>query len=110
MIERRAASTSRQCTIAAREIMDISPNRPIHTLVMNFSDDELRLSKQMEMGRTARTLCIIHALNTDDREAFPIGTPQASANFKLNDPDGTIKQQASRQSDVLVLHYKAAKS
>lgn len=53
---------------------------------------------------------MIHAIDTDDREAFAKLTPKANNNSKFNVPNGTVIQQTSQHADVSAVHYDAVES
>lgn len=93
MIEAQTLSTNRQCTLAARLIMDNSLNLHFYVLVSNFFDRKVRLPKHMRIAQTVKPSSVIYAADTDDQKAFPIETPLASTNSKVNATDGTFLQQ-----------------
>lgn len=101
MIDLRILPTSRQCTLAASENMEINRNRPFYILVSNFSDREIWFSNHTKIAHTAEPLSSIRGIDTDDREAFPIRSLEADTNSKCNAPDDTIMSQ---HGDVSVVH------
>lgn len=109
LIEPRTVPTSRQSTLAAWGIVKILPIQPIHTFVNNFSDRVL-LPKQTKIAQSAKPPSIIHVIDTDNREASPIGTPVANTNLNFNAPDGSVNKQASRPSEMSAAQYIAAET
>lgn len=110
IIKHTNLSRSRHYTLAAGGIMNISPNRPFYIIVSNFFDREVRFPKHVKIAQTAEPPSIINAMYTEDREAFPIGTPETSTTSEFNSSDGTGNPQASLQENVLAVHYKVAES
>lgn len=66
-------STSRQCTLAAQGIAEISPNRPFYILVRNVSDRDARIPKHMKITQKVEFPNILDAFDTDVQEALQIG-------------------------------------
>lgn len=89
--------------------MGISPNGPFYILISNFSDREVRLQKKVNIARTAEHPNLMHAIDTDDIEASPMRTLEASINLKFEAPDGKVNSSFSKK-DGTAVHYKAADS
>lgn len=90
--------------------MYISPNPPFYTLVSNLSYREVRLPKPVKIAQTAAPLSNIYAIDTDDREVFPTGTPDVSTNYNFHSLDCKVAKKVSLQNDVSVLHHEAVES
>lgn len=75
-VEPRALSMSPQNILEARWILDMNPNRQFYIHVSDCSDREVWLPKDIKIAQTTEPSSIIQAIDTNDREASPIGTPR----------------------------------
>lgn len=64
----------------------------------------------MKTTQTVEPPSILHAIDTDDREASLKKAPDASNNFKFNTSHSTVIQQAFQQADASVVNNEAAES
>lgn len=73
-IELRARQVSHSGTLSAREIMDVSLERPVYDLFNNFSSRQIRLPKRMTVAQSGTIPDVIHAGAFNDQKIFPKGT------------------------------------
>lgn len=64
----------------------------------------------MKLALTAKPPSIIHAINTDVREASRTETPEPNSNFNFSTSDGTVAQQTSQYAEVSTVHHEAVES
>lgn len=105
----RVSSTRCQSTLAAREAIDISTNQTFYELVRNVLDTEIQLLKHTKVAQKVDLLSTTHAMDANDRKAFPMNTSEASTNSELIAFDRTAIQQAPQQTNILTVHYNAAR-
>lgn len=74
-IEQKILQSSRQCTLAAHGIMDVSPGRPTLILGSNFNG-EAHLPMRMNVANTANPTTMKHAFDTDVPNTAIIETPR----------------------------------
>lgn len=75
-IEPKALPTSRLHTLAARQVVNISPNQPFQIFVSSFSGWEVGLLKRMIIALWGTTPDIIRGTNFNNQKKSWIGPPE----------------------------------
>lgn len=93
--------TSRQRMLATRRTMHIPPEKPLQILVSNFSDRQACLPKRVTIAQCGTHLDVIHSVDFNDQNVFPIETPEVYISFS--------SYPADLHSNVVAVHYKPTK-
>lgn len=111
-IETRILLSSRECTLAARGVVDVSPGQPCFIIVSNFSNSEVYVPNNTNITYAAIKPSIIHTVDTIDRNNALIRTPKADANYITSEVMALIgvTQHHTGSHDVLAVHCKPSKS
>lgn len=64
----------------------------------------------MKIAQTAEPPSFIFAIDTDDREAFPMRASETGTKSDLNAPDVTVIRHAFQQEDASAVRYKSPES
>lgn len=96
--------TTRQLTIAACVIMDISFLLKFYVIVSSDRNQEVCSPKQMKIAQAAEPPNLIHAVDVDNQNTCLTETPEVDINFNRKTANGSYDQQ---QSDGSAVRYKA---
>lgn len=80
-IKQKILRSSREYTLADRDVMDLSPKRSFYVLVINFYNPEVQFPKDMKFSRTANPPGAIHAVNSAEKKSQLYRNPESRYYF-----------------------------
>lgn len=100
--------TSRQCTLAALALMNVSPERHFCILESNFSNREVHLLKNLKISHTVNSLNIVHAVDMVYWNTAPMGNRKADFNLIASKVSASSKVTRNEPGphDFSTVHYK----